>query len=194
MADQSFHAVRGKSDAFLWHDTPRREAAARKVARALPEKRPSAHGRIALLLVGAIWSCLTGCVERRMTIRTNVDDQGGALAIINNREVGYTPVSTGFTYYADREIKLIKDGYETVTLVQPIRAPWWDSLPLEFFTENLLPMTLRDEREFRYDMQPTIPVSGEELLQRASQLRAEGQHGKDVPLPGRAGAAERVSF
>ena len=40
------------------------------------------------------------------------------------------------------------DGYETKTVIQPIKAPWWDNLFTEFFTENLLPYNLRDEREY----------------------------------------------
>jgi len=127
----------------------------------------------ALLVVAAVTLLCAGCVERRMTIRTNVDDQGGALAIIDKQEVGFTPVSTGFTYYAPREIKLIKDGYETATFVQPIDPPWWDSPLLEFFTENLLPITLRDEREFHYELQPARQVRTDEVLDRAMQLRRE---------------------
>jgi hypothetical protein len=130
-----------------------------------------------LLPIGLI--VLSGCVERRMTIRTNVDNQGGALVYIDNEEVGPSPVSTGFTYYADREIKLVKDGYETVTLIQPIRAPWWDSLLVEFFTENLWPFTLRDERVFHYNLPPAAIVSTDEVLQRGQQLRGEALAGAE---------------
>ncbi len=120
-----------------------------------------------------------------MTIRTNVDKEGGALVVVDNQEIGNSPVSTGFTYYADREIRLIKDGYETVTLIQPIPAPWWDSLPLEFFVENLWPFTLRDEREFQYAMPPLATVTTGEVLDRAQSLRNEGQLGVELGPPGR---------
>ena len=123
----------------------------------------------------ALFLCSVGCVERRMTIRSNVDDQGGALVLIDKQEVGVTPVSTGFTYYAPREVRLIKDGYETLTLIQDVSAPWWDSLPIEFFVENLIPFTLRDEREFHYTLSPAKDVSTDELLRRAQSLRNEGR-------------------
>ena len=143
----------------------------------------------------ALCVCSTGCVERRMTIRTNVDSQGGALAIVDGQEVGVTPLSTAFTYYADREIKLIKDGHETVTLVQPIPAPWWDSPLLEFFVENLWPYTIRDEREFRYDLPAQVSVSAEELIRRAQRLRNEGQLGAEIVPAGRAtGPGSRTNF
>lgn len=147
------------------------------------------------LLPCLLWLSATGCVERRMTIRTNVDNQGGALVTIDDQEVGYSPVSTGFTYYADREIRLIKDGFETVTLVQPVRAPWWDSLLVEFFVENLWPLTIRDDREFRYELPPTANVSTGEVIQRGQQLRTEAQVGAEV-LPGvrPTGTGSKVNF
>jgi hypothetical protein len=148
-----------------------------------------------LLLFGLVLTALSGCVERRMTIRTHVDNQGGALVYIDNEEVGPSPVSTGFTYYADREIKLVKDGYESVTLIQPIRAPWWDSLFLEFFTENLWPLTLRDERQFQYNMPPAVSVSTGEVIQRGQQLRTEAQQGAEfAPGVRPAGAAAPLNF
>jgi hypothetical protein len=148
-----------------------------------------------LVAMGTLLLGNLGCVERRMTIRTNTDSQGGALVYIDKEEVGYSPVSTGFTYYADREIKLVKDGYETVTLVQPVRAPWWDCLLIEFFTENLWPFTLRDERQFRYDLAPTASVSTNEVIQRGQQLRNEAQQGAElVPGVRPSGAAAPISF
>jgi hypothetical protein len=148
-----------------------------------------------LLLLGLLAPALPGCVERRMTIRTNVDLQGGALVYLDNEEVGYSPVSTGFTYYADREIKLVKEGYETVTLIQPIRAPWWDSLLLEFFSENLWPFTLRDERQFHFDLPPAASVSTGEVIQRGQQLRKEAELGAElVPGVRPAAAAAPLGF
>ena len=64
---------------------------------------------------------LTGCVERRYTIRTNPP---GALAIVNGEEIGPTPISRSFVYYGDREITLMLDGCETKTVIEPINAPW----------------------------------------------------------------------
>ncbi len=32
------------------------------------------------------------------------------------------------------------DGYETKTVIQPIKAPWWDNLLHRFFTENICPV------------------------------------------------------
>ncbi len=112
---------------------------------------------------------LTGCVERRYTIRSNPP---GALAIVNGEEVGPTPVSRSFIYYGDREITLMLDGYQTQTVIQPVNAPWWDNYVTEFFTENLVPVTLRDERDFTYPMTPTTVPTKDDLFNRAQSLRS----------------------
>ncbi len=123
----------------------------------------------------------TGCVERRYTIRT---DPPGALVIVNKEELGASPVSKSFTFYGDRDITIIADGYATMRVQQPLAAPWWDNRVTEFFTENLLPITLRDEREFTFRMAPATVPATNELIGRADALKSEGQR---PPLPRRQG-------
>lgn len=126
----------------------------------------------AAALAVACLSLETGCVVRRYTIRT---EPPGATVIVNDEEIGPTPVSSSFTYYGDREITLIKDGYATKTVIQPVAAPWWDNLLTEFFTENLVPFTLRDEREFAYQLEPAQAPTADDLYGRAEGMRAEAQ-------------------
>ena len=126
--------------------------------------------RMPLLLILAGLASLSGCVERRYTIRSNPP---GALAIINGEEIGSTPVSRSFTYYGDREITLMLDGFQTQTIIQPIRAPWWDNLLTEFFAENLVPYPLRDEREFTYPLAPMSVPPTNDLVGRAQNLRSQ---------------------
>ncbi len=139
-----------------------------------------------LAIVGAV--LCTGCVERRYTLRT---EPPGALAIVNGEEVGQTPVSRSFYYYGDREITFILDGYETKTLIQPVKAPWWDNLFFEFFTENLVPFNLRDEREFKYQLTPASMPRAGDLRDRAEQLRSEAQA---LPKPRRGGFLGWLGF
>src|SRR3954465_6323000 len=106
----------------------------------------------AAILVALLLAVQSGCVERRYTIRT---EPPGALAVVNGEEVGRTPVSRSFTYYGDRDVTLMLDGFETQRVIQPLKAPWYDNLVTEFFAENVVPFTLRDEREFTFRMVPT---------------------------------------
>jgi hypothetical protein len=132
-----------------------------------------------LILVPSL-AFLGGCVERRYTIRT---DPPGALVFVNGQEIGPSPASVHYTYYAAHEIVLVADGYQTQRIIQELPAPWYDNLLTEFFTENLLPVTVHDDREFVYKMQvATNPAQGE-LLQRAEGLRQEGK----LPPPERRG-------
>ena len=77
-------------------------------------------GRPFIIAVFVIALGLSGCVERRYTIRTNVP----ALAYVNGAEVGPTPGSQSFVYYGDREIILSAPGYQTLRVIQPVDAPW----------------------------------------------------------------------
>ena len=85
-----------------------------------------AKGRAAVVLsLLAALSMFSGCVERRYTVRT---DPPGAIVVVNGEVIGPSPASKSFIFYGDREITMMLDGYETKTVMQPIRAPWWDNL------------------------------------------------------------------
>jgi hypothetical protein len=74
----------------------------------------------ALALVAMVAN-VTGCVQRRFTIRSNPP---GAQVYVDDYEIGTTPVSHDFVYYGTRKIRLVKDGYETLTVYQPMPTPW----------------------------------------------------------------------
>lgn len=136
---------------------------------------------VAAALGLAIVSGLSGCVERRYTIRS---EPPGALVVVNNEEIGRTPVSRNYTYYGDRDITLMLDGYQTQRVIQPMKAPWYDNYLTEFFSECVVPVTIRDERDFTYKMQPATVPKYEELLNRGEGLRSQAQ---TIPPPRRGG-------
>jgi hypothetical protein len=123
---------------------------------------------ISLVLCAPILASATGCVERRMTIRSNPP---GATVYVDDYEIGTTPVSHDFTYYGTRKVRLVKDGYETLTVYQPMPTPWYDLPGIDFFSENIWPRKIRDDRAFEYQMVPMVNVPTEQLLGRAEQLR-----------------------
>ncbi len=129
-----------------------------------------------ILLLG-----LSGCVRRRMTVRSNPP---GAMVYIDDQQIGTTPVSTAFTYYGTRKIKLVKDQYETMTTYTKIAPPWYQIPPLDFFAENVLGREIRDERQLDFQLQPQRIVPTQELLARANGLRNAQMQGYVVPLPG----------
>jgi hypothetical protein len=121
-----------------------------------------------------------GCVRRRLTVRSNPP---GATVYIDDHQIGSTPVSSEFVYYGTRRIKLIKDGYETLTTLQTIKAPWYQVPPLDFASENLIGREIRDERVLDFTMKPQQTVPASELMTRANNLRTSANLGVIAPLP-----------
>ncbi|MCH2115500.1 MAG: PEGA domain-containing protein [Pirellulales bacterium] len=127
-----------------------------------------------------------GCVRRRLMVRSNPP---GAMVYVDNQPIGTTPCATNFVYYGTREVRLVKAGYETLTVNQPIPAPWYQIPPLDFISENLVPRKIKDYRTISFNMQPQVIVPAAQLLARAEQLRQSTGHGVVLPqaatsLPG----------
>lgn len=131
--------------------------------------RCPAPRRVTLWLL-VLLAPLAGCVTRRFTVYSNPP---GARVIVDDLyDVGVTPTAFNYTYYGTRKITLIKDGYETLTVRQQMPTPWYEYFPLEFFSENVIPYEIRDERAATFTLQPQRIVPRDELRQRAEDLRA----------------------
>ena len=120
----------------------------------------------------------TGCLRRRLMVRSNPQ---GAMVYVDNQPIGTTPCATDFVYYGTREIRLVKAGYETLTVNQPIAAPWYQIPPLDFVSENLVPRKIQDFRTVSFNMVPQVIVPSEQLLGRAEQLRQSTLQGAVLP-------------
>ncbi len=125
-----------------------------------------------LLLLAAFSS---GCMHRRMTITSNPP---GARVLVDGQDIGLTPVSMDHTYYGTRQITLVKDGYETRTIMQPMRTPWYQVFPLDFFSDNFVPFKITNRHQFQYEMERQRQVPGNELIDRANSLRTESHLGQ----------------
>lgn len=131
-----------------------------------------------VLLVGGLL-VQVGCVNRRLTIRSNPP---GAYVYVDNQPIGYTPVSTHFNYYGTREIRLERDGFETLRVRQKFTPPWYQIPPLDLISENFWPRETRDERVLDFQMQPRDMLAGRTLRDRADALRANSRQGVVTPL------------
>ena len=121
-----------------------------------------------------------GAVRRRVTIRSNPP---GALVFIDDQEIGVTPVSTSFIYYGTRKIQLIKDGYETVTVLRTFKPPWYQWAVIDFITENLVRSEFRDERLIEFKLKPLRIKTNKELVDRGNQLRQRVRQGIVTTVP-----------
>jgi hypothetical protein len=121
----------------------------------------------------------TGCVRRRLTVRTTPP---GAQVFVDDQEIGTTPCSAPFIYYGTRKITVMKDGYKTETIFQKIPPPWYEYPGLDFISENMVPREIRDERIVDVQLSPQEIVPQQKLLDRATALRDSARTGSVTPM------------
>ena len=134
--------------------------------------------RFALCFALIVCMFTTGCLRRRLMVRSNPP---GAMVYVDNQPIGTTPCATDFIYYGTREIRLVKPGFETLAVEQPIPAPWYQIPPLDFVSENMVPQKIQDYRTVSYNLVPQVVVPTEQLLGRAEQLRQSTLQGAVLP-------------
>jgi hypothetical protein len=110
-----------------------------------------------------------GCVHRRMTIHS---DPPGALAKVDGKVIGYTPASFDYIWYGEREVQVLKDGYETQTQLVKLGAPWYQRFPFEFLSDNFAGSHIEDRRQINIRMQPKRHDSSTDVLQRGRAMRS----------------------
>ena len=115
-----------------------------------------------------------------MLIRSNPP---GAKVYVDDYDLGTTPTAANFTYYGTRRIRLVKDGYRTLEVMQPIPPPWYQIPPLDFITDNFVPGEIRDQRTFDYRLVPQMVVPAENLLARGEELRGRATRAGGYLLP-----------
>jgi hypothetical protein len=120
------------------------------------------------LLAGVLF--LVGCVERELTINTNPSD---AVVLLNDEEIGVSPVTVSFNWYGDYNITVRKSGYETLQTHRNLNAPWHDYFPFDFLTQILWPGRIVDSHEWSFDLVPQKEVNRQELIDQAEQLKQQ---------------------
>jgi hypothetical protein len=136
-----------------------------------------------IVAIGAIALSQSGCVRRRLTVRTMPEN---ALIVVDDRPIGRSPVSTSFQYYGTRKIQAVKDGYETVTIQEKISPPWYQWPGIDFVAENIWPREIRDERAVELELEPQKVVPRDRVIADAERLRGASRQGYVVD-PGKAG-------
>jgi hypothetical protein len=139
----------------------------------LPFKPP--HGRFAIVALLAAVCFGSGCVYRRIIVRS---DPPGARVLIDGQEVGYTPTGIPFTYYGTRRLTIIKPGFETHSELVTIPPPWYQYVPLDFVSDNFLPEHVADRHDINWQLSPQTVVPLDQLQQRADSLRSEAHMGQ----------------
>jgi hypothetical protein len=130
--------------------------------------------RLSTWLLVLLAAASSGCVRRRMTVRTNPP---GATVSVDNQVIGTTPAASSFVYYGTREFRIEKDGYRTETIRRRFNPPWYEFPGLDFVSETLWPGEIRDERIIDVELVPKTLEPTENVVQRADSLRAQSHAG-----------------
>jgi len=126
-------------------------------------------GASTLVVALVLSACLTpGCVRRTMTITT---EPPNARVYLNDHEIGVSQVTTDFTWYGDYDVVIRKDGYETLHSNWKIDPPWYQWIPIDFFTEVLWPGEFHDQRSRGFVLVAATTPDTEELVDRARAAR-----------------------
>ena len=100
--------------------------------------------------------------------------------MLNDQEVGTSPVSVDFTFYGDYSVILQKDGYQTLQTHQVVETPWYELPGLDLFTEILWPFPVHDQREYTFEMEKAgPPIARDELVKQAEEFRDRAVFGED---------------
>ncbi|UCD29030.1 MAG: PEGA domain-containing protein [Planctomycetota bacterium] len=118
----------------------------------------------------------TGCVRRTVTIHT---DPQGARIILNDEEVGTSPVSVDFTWYGDYDVTIRHEGYETLHTHQRLNAPWYQIPPIDFFAEAFVPFTIHDRHQMFFTLETRKPIDKTELVGDAVEMRQRTLYGSE---------------
>ena len=80
-------------------------------------------------------------MERQLTINTTPQ---GALVVLNDEEIGISPVTVSFNWYGDYNVRIIKDEFETLKTHRKLKGPWYDKFPFDFFAQIVNPKRIVD--------------------------------------------------
>ena len=125
-----------------------------------------------ILTVGLIALAVSGCVERQLTINTQPQ---GAVVLLNDEEIGTSPVTVSFNWYGDYWVRITKEDYETLNTHKKLKGPWYDKFPFDFFAQIVSPKRTVDKYEWTFTLEEKKQISKEELVEKAQKLKDQLQ-------------------
>mgnify|MGYP001201150726 CR=1 FL=1 len=131
---------------------------------------------VGLAVAAALVATGAGCVRRMVTINT---DPQGATVLLNDQQVGTSPVTVDFLVYGDYDVVLRKDGYQTLKTHQRLNTPWYELPGLDFVSEVLVPFTIHDQQAMAFVLEPAQPIDKQTLLKDATEFRERTLFGSE---------------
>lgn len=138
-----------------------------------PAMRP-----LSLLLAPLAAVLSTGCVTRTLTVTS---EPAGARVFLNDREVGCTPLTVGFTFYGVYDVRLEHAGCAPLWTKASARQPWWEYPGVDLLAELTGPK--RVDVQWHFKLAPQVPAalrSPEALMDHARQMRELNRQSTDA--------------
>ncbi len=142
----------------------------------IPNDRRAARGWKGLLAGGlatALVLALSSCGARRYLNVTS--EPPGAQVRLDEDLIGRTPLEFPFEHYGDRRLSLYLSGYSVYSERLRLKTPWHARFPFDIFTEVLLPLNLKYEKDVHVvlDLDDGARVQGNlsSFVERAEAIR-----------------------
>jgi hypothetical protein len=126
---------------------------------------------IAATLLVAL-ALLSGCVQRTVIIESEPTD---AEVFLDGKLVGNTPVTLDFTYYGNHQIRIVKEGYTTLIGTLSLKAPMYDKPGFDFFSENVVPWTMRNRHTAIFTLFPAQRADADEAVKKAKDFSGKSE-------------------
>ncbi len=135
--------------------------------------------------VFATLALLAGCVERTLILRS---DPPGATVVVNGDEVGVAPAKVHFDTYGTFEVVMSAPRCHRLRALVPVTPPWYEHIPIDFFSEAVWPGKVLDEHDVTLKLEPISEeeAGGAGLDERERQLQQrvlEGAPAAPQPAP-----------
>lgn len=131
------------------------------------QKKQTVILTITMILLTAV---LSGCVERKLTVNT---EPTGCLVMLNDEEVGLSPVTVNFNWYGDYNVCISKEGYQTLKTHRNLKRPLHDRFPFDFFAQVLYPKKIVNAYEWTFQLEPKQTPTREQLIENAGKLKEQ---------------------
>jgi hypothetical protein len=128
--------------------------------------------RMPLIGLAAVLILAGGCVERQLTINSV---PAGAMVVLNDEQIGRSPVTVSFNWYGDYNVKISREGYETLSIHRRLKGPWYDRFPFDLFAQIIYPGRIVDSHEWTFTLAPKEQIDRDALIENAMELKKQAE-------------------
>jgi hypothetical protein len=82
-------------------------------------------------------------------------------------------------------VRISKEGYETLKTHRPLKGPWYDKFPFDFFAQILNPKRIVNSYEWTFTLTPKQLPTREALIEDAEKLKKRLLEDRE-PAPSKA--------